>query len=337
MKISSSFISGNVDNLCPETSNRQKDIKATVSKDGCDTFCSMRVTSNFSDKKQANENCIKRIYMNFRNFLSKLSSTTNDERTSTKSCDISKIDKIVDPNNTGKATRLPSLSELEKFGVSTDVPEYLYHLTSKENYQSMLASGKLKQGFDHYCGSAVFAFDFNNFNKNWNNILDSDVNMKDKLLKQAAKFGDDVVLLKIPTKFLDKGKMFVRSENAFFKVSESDLYDKREIQKFVLTPENRLLIETGKTTFGDLFLKRSRDLVLKNETPLTASHFLGEIPVEYANLLDCKGEAVEYLYREDIPISFVSKLGEIKLSDYSEMSVKERVEQAYSKLFQAEV
>lgn len=317
--------------------NNLKSAKIADDKKIIDSFCSSMSSEKVLDCPQDKElSGLQKIFKFFGGVLSGLSSDLKLKESKQQTNAIKKLDKLIVSENTGKATRLPTIAELEKCGLSIAPPEFLYHMTSKKNYEAMLATGKLEQGFDHYCGKAVFAFDSDNFTKNWNNILDSDVCMKDKLLKQAAKFGDDVVLLKIPTSVLNKDKMFVRSENVVFDKLSANIYDKRDIQNFVLTPENRKLMDARITTFGDLFLKRTRELILQNENPLTASHLLGETPVEYAPLLDYKGEPVEYLYRDDIPISSVVKLGEVTLSDYKDLSVKDRVKNAYLKLFQCE-
>ena len=119
----------------------------------------------------------KNIFKNIGSLLCGFFSDFEINQNSKKPSDLRKIDKLADSNNTGKPTRLPTISELEECGISTELPEFLYHLTSKENYKSMLKTGMLNQGFDHYCGSAVFAFDFDNFDKNWNNIPNTDVNI----------------------------------------------------------------------------------------------------------------------------------------------------------------
>lgn len=339
MNISSSTgVSNNV--LTNVNSNVVGNLKVEtpqVLKDSNDTFVSTDSTldTGLGNQDNGGKKGIKKILKLVCNLFSNTTDVSKMDKGERKH-PLKEVDDLVVSSVTGKATRLPTLVELEKLGVSTELPEYLYHMTSKKNYESMLASGKLEQGFDHYCGQAVFAFDADNFKKNWNNILDSNVCMKEKLLKQAAKFGDEVVLLKIPTKILNKDKLFVRSENVVFDKLSANIYDKRDIQNFVLTPENRKLMDARITTFGDLFLKRTRELILQNESPLTASHLLGETPVEYAELLDNKGEPIEYLCREDIPMSSVIKLGDVKLSDYKDLSVQDRVKNAYLKLFQCE-
>ena len=48
------------------------------------------------------------------------------------------------------------------------IPRYLYHMTSKKNYESMLKDGFIKTGHDAYLDSnldGIFMFDLKNFIK----------------------------------------------------------------------------------------------------------------------------------------------------------------------------
>ncbi|MBQ4115558.1 hypothetical protein IJD34_09170 [bacterium] len=247
---------------------------------------------------------------------------------------IEKLTELIDPQKTGVATTMPTLESLSKAGLSTDPPEFLYHLTNKKNYESMLKTKRLWQGYDKCSGRSVFTFELDNFHKNWNKILDSDVEMKARLLKQAAKRGDDVVLLQIPTNVLKKDKLFIRSQNAYFRCMEKSIYDYNDekIAK-IFTPENRKIVQEGKTTFEKLVSDFYKTLVTKNEAPLTAEHILGETPAGFASLLTTKGEPIEYLYREDIMMDSVKKIGEIKLSDYEGLSQTDLIKKTFSKLF----
>ncbi|MBR3605773.1 MAG: hypothetical protein IKL52_07075 [Candidatus Gastranaerophilales bacterium] len=244
------------------------------------------------------------------------------------------LTKLLDPQGTGVVTKMPSLDDLTKAGLSTKEPEFLYHLTNKSNYECMLKTGHIWQGYDKFSGHSIFTIELDNFLKNWNQILDSDIEMKAKLLKQAAKRGDDVILLQIPTKSLKKEKLFIRSENAYFKYFQNKIYDYDDAKRALLfTPENRTLVNEGKTSFTEIVANFYRKLILKNESPLVAKHLLGETPAEFASLLDAKGEALEYLYREEIMMDSVKKIGEIKLSDYDGLSEIDLIKKAFGKLF----
>lgn len=247
---------------------------------------------------------------------------------------IEKLTELIDPQKAGVATTMPTLESLSKAGLSTEPPEFLYHLTSKENYESMLETKRIFQGYDKCSGRSVFTFELGNFHQHWDKILDTEVELKAKLLKQAAKRGDDVVLLQIPTSTLKKDRLFIRSQNAYFKCFKKSIYDYNEekIAK-IFTPENKRIVKEGKTTFEKLVSDFYKILIKENEAPLTAKHILGETPAGFASLLSAKGEPIEYMYREDIMMDAVKKIGEIKLSDYEGLSQTDLIQKAFSKLF----
>lgn len=112
---------------------------------------------------------------------------------------------------------------LEKTG-KPDIPRYLYHMTTKQNYESILKSGKIHTSCD--CSRSnldgVFMFDMQNFSKRWANTMLQTPNAKANLgtvllCKNITEFenmtkGIDIVLLKIPTKGMDISKLKVRPQ-----------------------------------------------------------------------------------------------------------------------------
>ena len=107
-----------------------------------------------------------------------------------------------------------------------DLPRYLYHMTTKQNYDSMLKSGKIYTSHDAGMSSleGVFMFDMQNFSKRWANTMIQTPNAKANLgtallCKNITEFknmtkGIDIVLLKIPTKGMDISKLKVRPQLA---------------------------------------------------------------------------------------------------------------------------
>ena len=90
-----------------------------------------------------------------------------------------------------------------------NVPRYLYHLTTQSNYNRMLKDGYIRCNHDANLDSnlsGVFMFDLKNFTKRW---LSMGIDCGDKLLTyakalfmQVSKDDSNIVVLKIPTKFL---------------------------------------------------------------------------------------------------------------------------------------
>lgn len=100
-----------------------------------------------------------------------------------------------------------------------NVPRYLYHLTTKKNYQQILKDGYIKGKHDVNIRSnlsGIFMVDLRNFTKRW---MTTGVDCGEKLLTfakalimQASKDGSNIVVLKIPTKSLNLNKLKCRSQ-----------------------------------------------------------------------------------------------------------------------------
>lgn len=124
---------------------------------------------------------------------------------------------------------------IEKTG-KPDIPRFLYHITSKKNYDSMLKSGIIKTSEDSNRASelkGVFLFDMKNFVKRWANTSihyskDVSINLGGALLYKNGLPGDnlrkvtDIVLLRIPTKNMDINKLKIRPQNLMKEVIKGD-------------------------------------------------------------------------------------------------------------------
>ncbi len=100
-----------------------------------------------------------------------------------------------------------------------NVPRYLYHLTTKNNYQQMLKDGYIKGYHDEDIRtnlSGIFMLDLRNFTKRW---MTTGIDCGEQLLTfakclimQASKDDSNIVALKIPTKTLNMSKLKCRSQ-----------------------------------------------------------------------------------------------------------------------------
>lgn len=100
-----------------------------------------------------------------------------------------------------------------------DIPRYLYHVTSKKNYDLMLKSGEIFGTHDGNIMSnleGVFLFDLKNFSKRW---LSTYFDMGEvKINLGAALLGKNsanAVVLRIPTKNFDVDKLKIRVQKKF--------------------------------------------------------------------------------------------------------------------------
>lgn len=100
-----------------------------------------------------------------------------------------------------------------------NLPRYLYHITTENNYQQMLKDGYIKGHHDLDLNtrlSGVFLFDLKNFSKRWTTM---GIDWGDKLftfakglIMQASKDDSNLVVLKISTKTLSQNKLKCRNQ-----------------------------------------------------------------------------------------------------------------------------
>lgn len=170
-----------------------------------------------------------------------------------------------------------------EFG-SKNFPRYIYHMTSKANYESMLRDGFIRTGENKlHVDKGIYAFDLMNFFKCWGKphkdwgyddlqriILRHIVKWFNSTMPQKS----ELVILKIPTSKLDQDKLFVRSMNKLFKFEESE-------QKFHDIPYS------------------------------LQEHLAGKTPACEAPLYKMRKEAIEFIYKEDIPLQDAEPIGSI--------------------------
>ena len=171
---------------------------------------------------------------------------------------------------------------------SRKVPRYIYHFTNEHAYKSMCNDGFIKATIkDSFIkDKAVFLIELENFCKNWgfNKSWDQfSEPLQESLLMLASYFTtpslieskNKLVILKIPTDKLDSEKLFIRSENKFFE---------------------QILSVKKDTTDLHPNIKQN----LEGNTPATKSKL-------YKN----RKEAIEYIYKGDIPIEKAEQIGQI--------------------------
>lgn len=100
-----------------------------------------------------------------------------------------------------------------------NLPRYLYHVTTENNYQQMLKDGYIKGHHDLNSSShlsGVFMFDLNNFSKRWTTMgiewMGKLFTFARGLIMQAAKDDSNIVVLKIPTRTLSQRKLKCRNQ-----------------------------------------------------------------------------------------------------------------------------
>lgn len=212
--------------------------------------------------------------------------------------------------------------------MSKAIPRFLYHLTTKANYESIMQSGFLKTSRDRAFGKGIFTTELTNFFKRWRRNPDWGAeNLQSKLLEQAAKGSSELVILKIPTESLNIDNLKIRSQNKLF-----GEYTKRKRQLTQKLKERHSVIsgycanELIKLNAQELSQKKY-DILEKTiiekaikkfpppEADIRSSHLTVGIPAKERKLFQRRKEAIEYIYREDIPTSQIEKIGEVNVDE----------------------
>lgn len=191
------------------------------------------------------------------------------------------------------------------------VPRFIYHMTNKTNYESMLRDGFIKTSPDVTLGRGVFATELTNLFKRWrlNKSWGND-SLQEKLLSQIAKGSDDIVILKIPTAKLNQDLLRIRSQNTLFKFSSSE-----ETQRIIENIGDELLNLPGEKInwLDKIFANFKKHLSMTKNSPRT-KHLTEGAPVNESKLYTKRKQAIEYVYKDNIPITDAEKIGELNIA-----------------------
>ena len=169
------------------------------------------------------------------------------------------------------------------------IPEYLYHLTNKKHYKLILKDGKILMSRDTTdripkC-PGVFMIDIKNFFRNWGNNKSWLGCLKTKLVQHATHDDSNLIMLRIPTKLLDKSKIVLRD------------------QEMYMGHINELRTELKE-------LNIAGDFSIPAEFKRKFTFYFDGIPPKDISTTDIDTKSLEYIYRGVIPISKVEKVGE---------------------------
>ena len=176
---------------------------------------------------------------------------------------------------------------MTNFG-SRKVPRYIYHFTNEQAYKSICNDGFIKATTkDSFIkDKAIFLVELENFSKNWGfnkswekfpePLQESLLMLASYLTTPSSIEGKNkLVILKISTDKLNPKKLFVRSENKFFEQVLSDKNDTKDLH-----PDIKQNLE-------------------------------GNTPANKSKLYKNRKEAIEYIYKDDIPIEKTEQIGQI--------------------------
>lgn len=168
------------------------------------------------------------------------------------------------------------------------IPKFLYHFTTEEGYKSILKEGKVRVGGKGDPIKGIFLVELSNLLKRWTASSDwESSDLRKKVLKHVIRIlNGKIVLLRIPTKNLDKEKILVRSQNRLFKIVAKDNFDD--------------VYEEWKYT--------------GIKPPGEFTHAFYADSAKKAKLYKQRKEAIEYIYPMPIEVSKIKKIGEIQAS-----------------------
>lgn len=191
------------------------------------------------------------------------------------------------------------------------VPRFIYHMTTKKNYESMLKDGFIKTSPDATLGRGVFATELTNLFKRWRlNKSWGNNSLQERLISQIAKGSDDIVMLKIPTAKLNQDLLRIRSQNILFNWSNSD-----DTNRILDTISNELKQMTGKrTNWVDKVVEKLKQHLAISKNSHNAAHLTEGAPVKESKLYTRRKQALEYVYKDNIPITDAEKIGELNIS-----------------------
>ncbi len=191
------------------------------------------------------------------------------------------------------------------------IPRFIYHMTNKANYESMLKDGVIKTTKEGLFGEGIFTTELTNLFKRWRNHKSwGNDSLQEALIEQVAKGSDEIVILRIPTERLNHDLLKVRSQNTYFSwinsSKGSNILDN-------VVNEIKKMPKEGKG-WMDKFINILKKHLSKNNKDI-ASHLTEGISAKDSHLFKQRKEAIEYIYQEKIPIAKTEKIGEVNIRE----------------------
>jgi len=189
------------------------------------------------------------------------------------------------------------------------LPEFLYHFTTPNNYQTMKKAGKIIPNQEGNTGlNGIFTFDLPNFLNNWGKVQDRGLPLDRKLVTRIAQAGNgEIVLLKIPTEGMNPDLCKIRSQNLIF-----DMYN-------------------GVESLPNPYMESMQDLMIDNFNE-NYWHLMKASSLENAKEFVDKGHALEYILDTEIPMDSVQSIGSVNLKDFIDVPYNELVSNILKKL-----
>lgn len=209
------------------------------------------------------------------------------------------------------------------------IPRFIYHLTTRSNYEKIISTGKLLAKNEELAGKAVFMFDMKNLSKCWRSQFfhDKKTELADALVNYVKKDDSGFALLRIPTSNLSSGKLRVRSQKRLFSEAERlcGIYKKKIAQhartRAALAEAERLRLEKSGLSrrevidsIDDWYLNYEKRFPIPKIEDVARDYGISKCTLgetaRKRKLYEQRKEAIEYIYPEDITTGMFTKIGE---------------------------
>lgn len=211
------------------------------------------------------------------------------------------------------------------------IPRFLYHLTSKANYESIMRAGVLKATNADKLGECVYTIELTNLFKRWRGSQYWDESsLMESLVRHCSNGGEELVMLKIPTKNINTEQLVIRSQNRCFRAVKT----KEETMMQRLRERNEAMMKFYEVELDKIVdiadpkefkrLKAELEEITEKRYPCPNCDDLFELvektikkcsPAKERKLFQQRKEAIEYIYPEDIPTSKFEKIGEVNVDE----------------------
>lgn len=188
------------------------------------------------------------------------------------------------------------------------IPRFIYHITSGNNYNKILADRTLRMSEDLFCGKGIFASELDNIFKNSARAWEGK-SLLNEIVQFTNKNNDNIVILKIPTSSIDMDKLYVRSHNILGKFCYSDEVH-NAVAKLYYKCQSLGQWKNYKNNLKKIYF----NFLNKQEYKNISKHLCRLTPAKESNLLKQRKHALEYIYKDNIPISVLTKIGEVNIS-----------------------
>ncbi len=186
------------------------------------------------------------------------------------------------------------------------IPRSLYHITDRVSLAKIQADGYLqpRRPNKSFSKEGVFSFELQNVLKRWQQIPTQ--GGKNTLLGMLLEITrkSEMVILKISTKNLNPDNMLIRSQDWYFNPEKK--LPKSQIEKIHKYWEN-----LGDIDYGEKFKKidKLKTAIIEKLFPNKNMHIKNGSSAKEAPLYKQRGESIEYIYTDRIPLSEVEVVG----------------------------